>query len=71
MGSTETGEKLALKAGVVQRVFATPDGQELLRILRAEFLSEIGAKEPHQIIFNAGRADVVSYLMQLQSFQGR
>jgi hypothetical protein len=60
-------EKLALKAGIVKRVFATPDGQALLEILRTEFLNRLEAKEPHQIIFNAGRADVVAYLMQLQN----
>jgi hypothetical protein len=61
-------EKLALKAGIVKRVLATPDGQALLEILRTEFLNRLEAKEPHQIIFNAGRADVVAYLMQLQNF---
>lgn len=66
-------EALAYKAGVVQRVMQTPDGVELLRFLQSEFLSRIEAKEPHQIIFNAGRADVVAYLMSLQAFnpQGR
>jgi len=66
-------DKLAHKAGVVQRVMQTGDGQELLKVLQAEFLYNLSAKSEHEVIFNAGRADVVAYIMQLQNFnpQGR
>lgn len=62
-------ERVAAKAAVARRVFQTPDGQELMRILQKEFLSRLEGKEPHEIIFNAGRADVIAYLMQIQNFK--
>jgi hypothetical protein len=61
-------DKLAQKAGVVQRVFNTSDGQELLRILQIEFLGSLQGKDEHQTVFNAGRADVLAYIMQLMRF---
>jgi hypothetical protein len=66
-------DKLAHKAGVVQRVMQTQDGREMLEILEGEFLSNLAAKEEHLVVFNAGRADVVAYIKQLMRFkpQGR
>ena len=71
MAISERVEALTVKGALVQRVFATPDGKQLLDLLRAEFLGRLDAREPHQIIFNAGRADVVAYLLQLNSLGGR
>jgi hypothetical protein len=59
-------EKLNHKAAVVQRVLSTPDGQELLRVLQIEFLGRLQGKDEHETVLNAGRADVVAYLMSLQ-----
>ncbi len=65
-------DKLAHKAGVVQRVLQTQDGKEMLEILQAEFLFNLTAKDEVGVVFNAGRADVVAYIMQLSRFnQGR
>lgn len=59
-------EKLLRKAAVVKRVLQTPEGRELLEILRQEFFVRLEGKDETQIVFNAGRADVVAYLMQLE-----
>jgi hypothetical protein len=60
-------EVLKVKAAVAKRVFATPDGQELLEILRREFFRNMKGKDEHETVFKAGQADVVAYLMQLQN----
>lgn len=61
--------KLAAKAQVVQRVLATDDGREMLRILRSEFCNRLdNAKEEHQMVLNAGRMDVVAYIEMLNDF---
>lgn len=57
------------KSRVVKRVLATDDGARLMEILRKEFFTRLEAKDEHQIIFNAGRADVVAYLMQLDKLE--
>ncbi len=60
--------KLARKAEVVKRVLATPEGQELMEILRKEFFTKIQGKDEHETTINAGRADVYSYLLALSKF---
>lgn len=61
-------ENLARKAGVVQRVLSTADGQELLEIMRAEFLGSLRGRDATEITFRAGQADVVAWFMQMQKF---
>lgn len=61
--------KLVKKAATVQRVLATDDGREMLRILRVEFCNRLeGKKEEHEIVLNAGRMDVVAYIEMLNDF---
>jgi hypothetical protein len=62
-------EKLRKKAGAVQRVLATDDGQTLLRALREEFLYSVREESPHGSGYRVGTADVVGYLMQLNDFK--
>jgi hypothetical protein len=69
MNPDKAKEKLYEKSAVVRRVFSTPDGMALLDLLRREFFSRLEAKEEHNVVFKAGQADVVAYLMQLNSLQ--
>lgn len=48
----------------VQRLFNdTPLGRDVLDILRDRFCANLRANDAHQIIFNAGRADVVAWIL--------
>ena len=69
MADEKVVAKLAAKAAVVQRVLATDDGREMLRILRAEFCNRLdNVKDEHMIVLNAGRMDVVAYIELLNDF---
>lgn len=57
-------DRLLKKAAVVKRVLATPDGQELLLMLKQEFMSKLDG-EPHQMHMNLGRVDVIAWLEAL------
>lgn len=57
-------ERLGKKAAVVQRVLATQDGQELMKMLREEFLYRVNMSGPTEA-FRLGQCDVIAYLMQL------
>lgn len=62
-------EAIAKKAATVQRVLATPDGQELMKLLREEFLYRAQNECHHGAAFRLGQADVVGYLMQMNDFK--
>jgi hypothetical protein len=68
-GIEEAKAKLLEKAATVKRVLATPDGKILLEILRKEFLTSLAGKDQTDVIFNAGRADVVAYLLSLNAVE--
>jgi hypothetical protein len=65
----EVKGRLARKAATVQRVLATADGQEMMRILRKEFMSVLDQASPHGPAYRVGTADVIGYLLGLNDFR--
>lgn len=65
----KTRAKLIRKAAVVQGVLATEGGQELMRILREEFLYDVRNEHAHGTGYRVGTADVIGYLMQLNDLR--
>ena len=62
----ELKARLSKKAEVISRLFATPDGQEALSFLEAEFLNgELFSTEPLVMAHRIGSRDVVVYIQQL------
>jgi len=54
------------KAGVVARVFQSPDGQEALKILIEQFGGSCYAKgDPHHTAYLEGGRDVLIYIREL------
>ena len=71
MDPREARERLLAKKAVVQRVLATQDGKELLKIVKQEFfLKRLAGKTPEEMAFNLGACDVIAYLEQLNSGEG-
>jgi hypothetical protein len=62
----EMKRRLEAKRAVVQRVLATEDGRELLRIVKQEFFHKrLAGKTPEEMAFNLGACDVIAFLEQL------
>lgn len=54
------------KAAVIQRAFSSPDGQEALKILTAQFGGTCYAKgDPHHTAYLEGGRDVLIYIREM------
>ena len=61
--------RLDRKAAVLQRVFSTPDGLEVLEYLDEEFTKGVMfSQDPRDEAYKLGARDVVIYLQQLVKF---
>jgi len=61
-------EVVRRKSGVVSRVFASPDGKELLKLLDETFCQRsLFDEDPNKTAYNIGQRDLVVYLQQLKS----
>ena len=56
------------KSNTVSRVFATSDGQELLKLLDETFCQKSPYdSDSHKMSYNVGQQDLCKYLQQLKS----
>jgi hypothetical protein len=62
----EVRDRLKQKSIIIRRLFSTPDGMEVLKVLDEEFTKgKMFTPEPLQTAYLLGARDVVLYIQQL------